>query len=173
MAALSELMDLHASLHEALAVHRDRVVGLEFTRAAEALEAFARDLRRHIEDEETRILPLYEARVPSPPRGGRAEYFRLEHQRILALLDELLTEARELARDPAAGARQAHEFLHRQGPLLHILDHHETRERAILYPELDRRVGAEESSRILAQCLRADSHGPATGEPAPPAGGTE
>lgn len=144
-------MDVHGDLREKLARHRDLVVGLEFARAAEALEEFERDLRRHMQAEEEHILPLYAARV-GHVTGGDPEFFTLEHKNLLKNLEAAKELARGLAANPRAGRREAHEFLHKQEILLHLLEHHDLREKNILYPLLDRTLSAEEREAVLAAC---------------------
>lgn len=151
MRSLMEMMDAHKVLHEAIAQHRDLVVGLEFTRASDALEEFARALHRHIEDEERDILPLYAERVGAV-KGGRPEYFYGEHARMRELLATLVDESRALAATPRAGRREAHEFLEKESLLLHLLEHHDEREGMILYPELDKRTSEQERAAILDHC---------------------
>jgi hemerythrin-like domain-containing protein len=146
-------MDVHADLYEALAVHRDYVVGLEFARALEALERFERDLRHHMTHEEQHVLPLYEARV-GHVTGGDPQFFHLEHKNILRNLETAKEELRRLVADPKSGRRQAHEFLEHEGMLLHLLRHHDARERNILYPELDKVLSPEEREALLEACGR-------------------
>lgn len=151
MRSLCELLDVHADLSEKLAVHRDHVVGLEWRRAFEALEEFERALRRHMEAEEKYILPLYEERV-GHVTGGDPQFFHLEHRNILRNLETAKEGLRRLVADPKAGRRQAHEFLKDENLLLQLLEHHDLREKNILYPLLDRKVSPEERERILAVC---------------------
>lgn len=151
------MMDVHAGIGEKLAVHRDLVVGLEFGKALAALEEFERALRDHMGAEEEHILPLYEARVKPAPLGGDPEFFRLEHRNLLKNLGEITAKLRTLAADPKAGRRQAHEFLDSEHMFLHLLEHHDARERNVLYPELDRRLSESERRELLekAQTFRA------------------
>jgi hemerythrin-like domain-containing protein len=146
-------MDVHAGLRELFDLHRDHVVGLEFGRALEALGTFERELRRHMEDEERHILPLYEERVGHVP-GGDPQFFHLEHRNILRNLETAREALGKLAADPRAGRRQAHQLLHQEDLLMHLLEHHDLRERNILYPCLDRAVSAAEREEILARCGR-------------------
>lgn len=151
MRSLLELMDVHGGLHEKFAVHRDLVVGLEFGTALAALEDFERALRAHMDDEERHILPLYERRV-GHVTGGDPQFFWLEHKNLLRNLDTMKEALRPLAADPKAGRRQAHEFLQKQSLFLQILEHHELREKNILYPQLDAAVSDVEREAILSQC---------------------
>jgi len=151
MRSLLQFMDVHAELHELFAVHRDHVVGLEFREALQALERFERELRSHMEIEERHILPLYAARV-GHVLGGDPQFFTLEHRNILRNLEAAKTELRRLIGLPGAGRRQAHEFLDQEGILHHLLEHHDLRERNILYPKLDEALSGEEREALLKAC---------------------
>ena len=157
MRSLMEMMDVHQDLFERFAVHRDHVVGLEWGRALEALESFERELRRHMDAEERHILPLYEKRVGAVT-GGDPQFFYLEHRNILRNLETAKEELRRLADDPKAGRRQAHEFLAAESMLLHLLQHHDLREKNVLYPKLDEALSPDERLALLDACgLRKDS----------------
>jgi iron-sulfur cluster repair protein YtfE (RIC family) len=151
MTSFMDLLGVHARLREQLAVHRDFVVGLEFGRALEELEAFERELRAHMDDEERLILPIFRERV-GDVRGGNAEMFSLEHRNILRNLETVKEALRRLAATPGAGRRQAHEFLDAEGMLLHLIEHHDLREKNILYPKLDEALTPEERASILSRC---------------------
>ena len=151
MRSLLELMDVHAGLHEQFAVHRDHVVGLEFSRALEALERFERDLRSHMDVEETFILPLYEQRV-GHVTGGDPQFFYLEHRNLLRNLERAKDELKRLAADPASGRRQAHEFLQEESLLFQLLAHHDLREKNVLYPRLTEALSPAEIDELLSKC---------------------
>lgn len=149
--SLLELVEVHRDLAERFARHRDLVVGLEFGRALEALAEFETALRRHMEDEERLLLPLYESRVGRVP-GGDPQFFYLEHANLLRNLETLSESLRRLAANPRAGRRQAHEFLHQEGLFLHLMEHHDRREQSFLYPQLDRVLTEEERRGLLEAC---------------------
>lgn len=151
MRSVLALMDVHADLHEKFAVHRDHVVGLEFAKALELLEAFERDLRAHMEVEERFVLPLYSERV-GKVRGGDPELFTLEHANILRNLDVAKESLRRLIADPRAGRRQAHEFLDQEWMVHHLIEHHDLREKNTLYPLLDQALSPEEREALLERC---------------------
>jgi hemerythrin-like domain-containing protein len=154
-----EMMDVHAGLDEQFAVHRDFVVGLEFARALSELEKFEQDLRVHMDAEETWILPVYRERA-GKVLGGDPEFFTLEHKNILRNLQTAKDSLRKLAADPGAGRRQAHEFLDEESMLLHLLQHHDLREKNTLYPRLDEVLSEAEREDLLRRCGRG-----ATGDP--------
>lgn len=157
MRSLLEMMDVHRDLFELFAVHRDHVVGLEWDRALEALERFEGELRAHMTAEETHILPVYEKRVGAVT-GGDPQFFYLEHRNILRSLAAAKEDLRRISADPKAGRRQAHEFLAAESMLLHLLQHHDLREKNVLYPKLDDALRPEEREALLDACgLRKDS----------------
>jgi len=149
--SLLEMMDVHANLHELFAVHRDYIVGLEFGRALQALEHFEAELRNHMALEEQHILPLYERRV-GHVLGGDPQFFYVEHKNLLRNIDAAKEELRRLAADPKACRRQAHELIDKEGILRHLLDHHDLRERNVLYPKLDEALTPEERAELLKVC---------------------
>ena len=146
--SLLELMEVHAELDELFARHRDLVVELRFVAAAKALDDFIAALKKHMDAEETHILPLYEKRV-GPILGGDPEFFRAEHRNLLKQLDAIRAKSRDLAANRAAGPRQAHEFLAAESMFLHLMDHHDRRERNTLYPELDKKLDERERAELL------------------------
>lgn len=150
-------MDVHASLHERFASHRDHVVGLEFLQALGSLEQFEQELRGHMEVEEKVILPLYEERIGHVP-GGDPQFFHPEHRNLLKNLERAREGLRRLIAEPTSGRRQAHEFLQEESLLYQLLEHHDLRERNILYPRLSEALSPSEREEVLARC----------GLPAPP-----
>jgi len=149
--SLTRLLAVHDELRGRFAVHRDFVVGLEFGRALQELEAFERDLRVHMDAEQAFVLPLYRERV-GKVTGGDPEFFSLEHRNILRNLDAAKESLRKLAADPKSGRRQAHEFLDQEWMLHHLLEHHDLREKNTLYPLLDEALSESEREELLARC---------------------
>ena len=148
MNSLLDLLEVHSSLREKFALHRDLVVGLAFGKALGALEAFERDLRSHMELEERHVMPLYEERV-GHVLGGDPQFFYLEHKNILRNPERAKESLRKLAADARAGCRQAHEFIQEENILYHVMEHHDLREKNILYPCLDQKLSPEERSSLL------------------------
>ncbi len=151
MGSLDHLMHVHRDLDELFARHRDAIVLLNFKQALELLEQYEVELRRHMKHEEEQIFPLYEERVGHVP-GGDPRFFYLEHANLLKNLALFKPLVEKLAADPSAGPRQAHECLREQSSYLHLLEHHDLREKNILYPQLDRKLTQDERSAILSRC---------------------
>ncbi|HEX4824225.1 MAG TPA: hemerythrin domain-containing protein [Candidatus Polarisedimenticolaceae bacterium] len=133
---LRELTEALASDHERLddlerRAFEARAAG-DTARAARLFADFARGLRRHIAFEEGVLFPAFEARSPFPPREGPTEVMRLEHRQIEALLDR------------ASNAEG-------RAPLLALLDAHNTKEEAVLYPFTDRLLTPEERDHLVGR----------------------
>lgn len=154
--SLQPLMDVHEDLHELWDGHRDLVVLRRFADALRVLDAFGRALRLHMRDEERRVFPLYEQRVVPVP-GGDPQFFRLEHRNLLRNLALLRRRLRALALTRSRDVRRAHQFLQSESLFLQILEHHDRRERNILYPQLEKNLSRQEATDLLRQCrLRPD-----------------
>lgn len=151
LAALLPLAAEHRVLGEKLERHLEALVGMEFAVALADLEEFARDLHRHIRREELELLPVYAA-LDGIPRQGRPEFFIQEHRKIEDLLAGMLASMRALTAGPRA-RQGVLDLLERGFRLRSLLEHHERREEATLFPCLRRFV--EESGRRRPRAPRA------------------
>jgi hemerythrin superfamily protein len=145
MSSLAPFMLLHDALLEKFRRHRDLLIEGDLRGSGRELAAFEKDLRAHMGDEERRILPLYAKRV-APAPGGSPEMFRLEHRNLLKNLAGIRKAFRALRRP---GSREIQRFLEAEHLFLQILDHHDRRERNLLYPRLEAATGAAERSALL------------------------
>ncbi|HED64181.1 MAG TPA: hemerythrin domain-containing protein [Planctomycetes bacterium] len=150
--ALAAFLRQHVRQEELLRSHRLAVMALDASRAHETLEAFAEAVRCHMEIEEEVLLPLYGERVHQPPRFGVAIY-RRDHEKISAGLERVRLSLERFAKDPTPEAALFHtDFSH---ALVHLMEHHDERERAAFFPLLDRSVEARELDAILRADPRA------------------
>ncbi|RKJ95570.1 hypothetical protein [Alicycliphilus denitrificans] len=127
--------DQHERLDAQLQAHLLDVVGADFGAALERLQRWRADLARHIEIENTRLLPHV-------PQGARwaARVYLLEHERIALLADEYAQRVQAAAahppRDEAARRRAVLQLLDSAHALRHVLEHHHEREHQGLAREL-------------------------------------
>ena len=125
----------HELLDAQLHAHLLDVVGGDFSSALQRLREWRAALARHIEIENTQLLP----HVPGGARWA-ARVYRVEHERIELLADEYLDKVRATAARPAQGeqARRAAILALVDGAhaLRHVLEHHHEREHAALAHEL-------------------------------------
>lgn len=125
----------HHRLDALLRAHLLAVVGLDFAGAQQKFERWHRGLLRHIEIENTRLLP----HVPAGARWD-ARIYRLEHERIALLAQEHAARVAALAqrapRSEIARRRPALALLDAVHALRHLLEHHHQREEMALAIEL-------------------------------------
>ena len=125
----------HQRLDRQLRAHLLAVVGADFSAAHDKLTRWQRALLRHIDIENTRLLP----HVPAGARWD-ARVYRLEHERIALLADEYAARVHAVAARPPRGARAQREaalnLLDAAHSLRHLLEHHHQREEMALALEL-------------------------------------
>ena len=125
----------HGRLDAQLHAHLLDVAGGDFASALARLGSWRADLARHIEIENTQLLP----HVPEGARWS-ARVYRVEHDRIALLADEYLLKVRAMAQQPPQGeqARRAAVLglLDAAHALRHVLEHHHEREHQALAHEL-------------------------------------
>lgn len=125
----------HQQLESALHAHLLAVVAGDFDRAQQLLQPWRAALARHIDIEDTRLLPHV-------PEGARwqAKVYRLEHERIAELADEYAARVAAMARrqhaDRPAQCEAALKLLDAAHALRHLLEHHHQREEMALAQEL-------------------------------------
>lgn len=146
---LDPLLDLHDDFEEALHAHQEALVRGDVTEALARAEALRDALRSHADDEERLLLPILE-NGGGWSRIGHPDYYRSDHRKIHALLDELC--ARTAALDPAAHSfhRDVARLLVGQHRLESVLQHHDDRERKALYPDVERLTKPEQRRRLRA-----------------------
>jgi len=125
----------HGRLEAQLHAHLLEVVAGDFARARQLLAPWRAALARHIEVEETRLLP----HVP-PDARWQARVYRLEHERIALLADEYAARVAAMARqvfpDERTQREAALKLLDAAHALRHLLEHHHQREEMALAQEL-------------------------------------
>ena len=125
----------HAGLDAQLQAHLLDVAGADFPTALQRLQHWRRDLARHIEIENTRLLP----HVPAGARWA-ARVYLLEHERIALLADEYEQRVQAVTahppQDELARRHAVLRLLDAAHALRHVLEHHNEREHIALAQEL-------------------------------------
>jgi len=125
----------HERLDAQLHAHLLDVVGGDFAGALQRLQQWRRDLDRHTEIENARLLP----HVPAGARWA-ARVYLLEHERIALLAEEYRERVQAVAQQPPqdeSGRRHAVlMLLDAAHALRHVLEHHHEREHTALAQEL-------------------------------------
>lgn len=142
------LISCHAALMRLFERHMEAVLLLDFRRASELLVHFRQALRRHIEAEETVILPVFGDRA-GPVPGCTSDVFLAEHRKMLSMIDDGLDMLAPTSPTP----REALSCLDKAFTLKHLLEHHDRREENLLYPWMDRITTGAERETLLRRFI--------------------
>ena len=125
----------HERLDAQLQAHLLDVAGADFASALKHLQGWRQGIARHIEIENTRLLP----HVPDGARWA-ARVYLLEHERIALLAEEYEQRVQAVIahppRDELARRRAVLVLLDAAHALRHVLEHHNEREHIALAQEL-------------------------------------
>lgn len=148
-----ELLRLHHQLDELFLAHQEALLSLDISCASEILKRYEAKLLTHMREEEELLIPLYQERAGTIP-GGPVELFLGEHKKMRRFVTEFHETLSRLVAETRARLRQAViGLLDRQFMYKHLVEHHDLREKNILYPWLDRITSEEERARLLTQFL--------------------
>ena len=100
--------------------------------------------------EEDLLLPVYvrAGRI----QGGPIEFYTGEHKKMLKFLVRFTERLDELKHNPANLTRAIIELFDEEAQFKQLMQHHDMRERNILYPTLDRVTSEEERRQLLHRC---------------------
>lgn len=149
-ASFLDLLNTHHALIEVFLDHQEALLRGDFTQALKRMKSFERRIKRHIREEEGFLLPVYSR--AGKVLGGDPQLFIGEHHRIVEFIARL---TKMLPRGKGRGkkaARQAIEILYQEAMFRWLIEHHDERERQILYPTLDRVTTVAEREGILKKC---------------------
>jgi len=149
MRNLSELLDIHQDLERIFFRHQQKLLHFEFDEALEILDEYERALLKHIEDENTHLLPIYIERGEIR-RGGAAQMFFDEHEKLANYVAFFKEEIAKLKSEENLDEKLIWLF-EREGFFKKLHDHHDIRETDFLYPELDRITSDEEKLELLSK----------------------
>jgi iron-sulfur cluster repair protein YtfE (RIC family) len=141
------LLDIHDRLNEMFYEHQEALLMLDLDLALERLDQFEMKLRDHMKHEEELLLPVYERAGKIP--GGPAVFFTGEHRRMLEFLTRFRETLSRLLIERADLKRQIIALFDQEATFKSLVEHHDQRERNILYPALDRVTTDEERRRLL------------------------
>lgn len=159
--ALEPLVDLHQALEVLLLRHRLALMDGDIPRALRVFRRFAMCMRRHIEDERELVLPVYQAAAPAEghERGAAPAIFENEHRKIqehlvrLEAATEALLPGAPEAEDPEMLRARCLQLLDREKLFADLIEHHDLRERAYLYPALEGMLTEHEKLDLLERMV--------------------
>jgi hemerythrin-like domain-containing protein len=143
------LLELHRQLDEMFFRHQEALLRCEIAHAMDELKSHQASLLTHIQYEEDLLLPIYGARTDAIP-GGSLELFTGEHRKMKMFLAEFIETLSQMrAADPTGLTRSIIALFDREFMYKHLSEHHDLRERNVLYPWLDRITSDDECRALL------------------------
>ncbi|MBZ5534971.1 MAG: hemerythrin domain-containing protein [Acidobacteriia bacterium] len=146
-----DLLNTHHEIFEVFLEHQEALLREDFPLALRRLKSYERKIKRHIREEEEFLMPIY-SRAGKVP-GGDPQLFFGEHQRIAEFIDRLKKIVSGRKGQGRNATRQAIEILYQEAMFRWLIEHHDEREKHILYPTLDRLTTAAERKRILRKVI--------------------
>lgn len=155
--SFSLLIDVHHWLNNLFLDHQLALLSLDLPEASACLKRYERYLKLHIKDEETELLPLYQAKTENVP-GGAVELFTGEHTKLLGFIAEFhqtLTTLRGKANRELK--LDVIKLFDREAICKGLAEHHHAREQNILFPWLNKITSERQRAGLLDGCasLRA------------------
>lgn len=144
------LLETHKAIMEIFFSHQEALLRGDFPLALKRLQQYERKIKQHIREEEDFLLPVYVRGGKVP--GGDATLFTGEHQRIVEFIERLKKLLPRTKRRGKLAARKTLEILYQEAMFRWLIEHHDEREKQILYPVLDRVTSPLERQSILKKC---------------------
>lgn len=145
-----EFLKAHDELDDLFLQHQEAVLASDIPGAGRLLSRYKEHLEMHIRQEEEVLLPLYDR--PDHPPARQARVFTLEHRKILEKLERLRQWLDELKKKPLVTPRQIIILLDVESSFKRLVEHHNEREKNVLYPALDDLTSEKERLRVLRAC---------------------
>ncbi|KAA3617545.1 MAG: hypothetical protein D8M58_01715 [Calditrichaeota bacterium] len=118
----------------------------------QALLIFERlyDIRTiHLKIMEEKLLPLYESALNEFPKGGKPLYFIREKKLILKDLNKQMRFLGQFVLHPEKVELNLVKLFEEYAWLKDLLDHHDAREKAFLFPTLEKELPDEQKKNLL------------------------
>jgi uncharacterized protein with PIN domain len=154
--SLEPLLDVHQAFDVAFLEHRVALMRGDLPSARQKFARFKAWLMKHLEDENTWVLPLYARSSSGFERSAGPDVFLGEHEKIQAHVNRIgrtLEALSDGARDPERRSVECLRLLDREKVLADLLEHHDLRERQFLYPALERLLSAEEKAALIERVM--------------------
>ncbi|HEU4388424.1 MAG TPA: hemerythrin domain-containing protein, partial [Blastocatellia bacterium] len=142
------LLNVHDHLTELFLSHQEALLVDDIELAVARLREYEAELSVHIRVEEEILLPVYQRAGTIP--GGQPVFFSGEHKKMREFLSRFFKVLERPAPDVATRRRQIIALLDQQAMFKNLVEHHDQRERNILYPALDRVTTEAERLDLLA-----------------------
>jgi hemerythrin-like domain-containing protein len=145
----ASLSKVHDDLDRLFDSHQRSLLASDINAALGTMRKFGRDLKRHIDFEERRLLPLY-ADQAAETAGAALEIVQVEHRKLRDGIEKLIhrTESLHSATDLPGAIL---ELLTDEALFKGLFHLHFGREQKTLFPRLDERATEEERKTWLTE----------------------
>jgi len=103
----------------------------------------------HLEVMENKLLPIYESLLKEYPKGGKPLYFIREKKLILKDLNRHIRFLGDLILNPKTIKLDLVKLFEEYAWFKDLLDHHDARERAFLFPTLDGKLTHQKKTLLI------------------------
>jgi hemerythrin-like domain-containing protein len=149
MRRIKDLERIHEMLDEMFFDHQKALLHFEFERALSLLEAYKATLLRHMEDEESVLLPVYAERAAASG-AGLPRHFLDDHSKMRSYV-EFFIERTAVLNSETDLDRALLRLLDREAFFLRLCSHHDKRETDHLYSILAKTLSADEEVELMSR----------------------
>lgn len=150
-----KLLKVHEYLDELFLQHQEELLKLDVEKALEILKNYERELHLHMRLEEELLLPIYERAGQIP--GGPPIFYTGEHRRMREFVARFIMTLAAMGEDQTKLKRRVIALFDEEATFKSLCQHHDERERNILYPALDRVSTEAEMRELTERCVSAHS----------------
>ncbi|HEY5961164.1 MAG TPA: hemerythrin domain-containing protein [Polyangiaceae bacterium] len=143
------LLETHDHLDELFSLHQQSVLVMHWPLAIELLSAYRSQLVLHVDQEEHRLLPLFER--AGPVDRAPVALFTGQHKKMFSLLDRIVSQLGTTHQSEDA-RRAAIEILDLETAFKHLVEHHDGAEVSYFYPTLQRMASDHETATLVQTC---------------------
>lgn len=149
-----DLDRFHNFIEKQFALHQSALMDADYLKAARLLEMILKLMQKHVADEESLLLPLYEKHVNPLPSGGKPEFYIREHEQLLGYLRVFVQKTKLWTDDHQPEGLELVRLFDMYYKFKHLMDHHDTREDTFLYRLLDVKIAAVDREKVLVEFAR-------------------
>lgn len=126
-----------------------------FERALFQFEQLYKIRTKHLQIMENKLLPLYQSLLTDFPKGGRPLYFIREKKLILKKLNRFVRFLGELVLNSGKTKLDLVKLFEEYAWLKDLLDHHDAREKAFLFPTLEKKMSKDNRQQLLSELAQS------------------
>lgn len=139
----------HRQIDELLMLHQEAVIVQDLALAEDALKAFSKLLKTHLELEDQLLIPAHE--TLDTEKSWKTLIYQEEHKKLHELLGNIRAMMRK-APESSELRRWVIEFIDYERTFKNVMEHHEEREEKGMLLELDHALNQDKLHQLITQC---------------------